>query len=159
MKLFVTAASLATLFLSSVQAVPVEQPEDAATAATTVSVSYDPKYDVGGTSLSTVACSDGVNGLLTEGFTTFDSVPGFANIGGAPTIPGWNSENCGKCYQLHYKAGKIDKSIYVAAIDSAPGGFNIALGAMNKLTNGLAEQLGRVDATYTEVDRALCGFK
>ncbi|PLN81007.1 Cerato-platanin-domain-containing protein [Aspergillus taichungensis] len=159
MKLFVTAASLVLLFLSSVQAVPVEQPEEAAAAATTVSVSYDPKYDVGSTSLTQVACSDGVNGLITEGFTTFATVPGFANIGGAPTIPGWNSENCGKCYQLHYQAGKIDKSIYVTAVDSAPGGFNIALTAMNKLTNGLAEQLGRVDATYTEVDRSLCGFK
>lgn len=159
MKLFATTASLVTLLLSSVQAVPVEQPEDAAAAAATVSVSYDPKYDVGSTSLTTVACSNGPNGLITEGFTTFETVPGFANIGGAPTIPGWNSENCGKCYQLHYQSGKINQSIYVTAVDSAPGGFNLALTAMNKLTNGLAEQLGRVDATYTEVDRTLCGFK
>lgn len=158
MKLFATTASLITLFLSSVQAVPVEQ-QGAAAAATSVSVSYDQKYDVGGTSLSTVACSDGVNGLLTEGFTTFQSIPSFARIGGAPTIAGWNSPNCGKCYQLHYQGGKVDKSIYLAAIDSAPGGFNIALEAMNELTNGLAEQLGRVQATYTEVERSLCGFK
>ncbi|GAB1191123.1 Cerato-platanin-domain-containing protein [Aspergillus pseudonomiae] len=151
-----TAISLLALF-SSALAAPVEQSTDASTAAT-VSVSYDQKYDVGGSSLTTVACSDGVYGLISQGYSTFGSVPGFPNIGGAPTIPGWNSPNCGKCYQLHYAAGNIDRSIYVTAVDAAPGGFNIGLQAMNALTNGLAEQLGRVNVDYTEVPRSNCGF-
>ncbi|KAE8350624.1 Cerato-platanin-domain-containing protein [Aspergillus coremiiformis] len=149
------AVSLLALF-SSALAAPVEQ--SAAAAAITVSVSYDQKFDVAGTSLNTVSCSDGVNGLISRGYTTFGSVPGFPNIGGAPTVGGWNSPNCGKCYQLHYQAGNIDKSIFVAAVDSAPGGFNIGLQAMNTLTNGLAQQLGRVNVDYTEVAPQSCGF-
>ncbi|KAF7594082.1 hypothetical protein BBP40_010219 [Aspergillus hancockii] len=154
MKTFAT--SLLALF-SSALAAPVEQSSDATTAAT-VSVSYDQKFDVAGSSLTTVACSDGINGLINRGYSTFGSLPSFPNIGGAPTVGGWNSPNCGKCYQLHYQAGNIDKSIFVTAVDAAPGGFNIGLQAMNTLTNGLAEQLGRVSATYTEVAPSNCGF-
>ncbi|KAJ5907371.1 Cerato-platanin-domain-containing protein [Penicillium taxi] len=109
------------------------------TAATSVSVSYDQKYDVSGTSLSTVACSDGSNGLLTAGYSTFGSLPKFPLIGGAPTIAGWNSENCGACYELAYQTDKIDNTIYILAIDSASAGFNIGLEALNKLTNNQAE--------------------
>lgn len=143
-----TSAFLATLSLVSAAPAPA--------AAETVSVSYDTKYDVGASSLTTVACSDGVNGLITQGYTDFASLPGFPNIGGALTIPAWNSPNCGKCYALHYSNGKIDNTINVLAVDSAPGGFNLGLQAMNKLTNGLAEQLGRIDATYVEVDASAC---
>ncbi|KAF7167898.1 hypothetical protein CNMCM5623_001045 [Aspergillus felis] len=150
---FITPISLLSLFLSSALAVPT--PETNAAAATAVSVSYDQAYDVAGTSMSTVSCSDGIYGLMTK-WPTFGSVPGFPRIGGAPTIPGWNSPNCGKCYALHYAAGNIDNTIYITAIDAAPGGFNIGLNAMNQLTNGLATQLGRVQATYEEADPSLC---
>ncbi|KAJ5822422.1 Cerato-platanin [Penicillium robsamsonii] len=145
-----TSAFLATLNL--VAAAPV------AAVAETVSVSFDPKYDVGTSSLTTVSCSNGINGLITQGYTDFASLPSFPNIGGAITIPGWNSPNCGKCYELHYSNGKIDKTINVIAVDAAPGGFNIGLQAMNTLTNGLAEELGRVDATYVEVEDSACGL-
>jgi hypothetical protein len=124
----------------------------------TVSVSYDPKYDVRDSSLTTVACSDGPNGLIPRGYSTFGSLPNFPNIGGAITIPQWNSPNCGKCYELHYSNGKIDKKINVLAIDAAPGGFNIGLQAMNTLTNGQAEQLGRITATYVAVADSVCGM-
>ncbi|KAJ5519476.1 hypothetical protein LT330_008843 [Penicillium expansum] len=145
-----TSAFLATLSLVAAAPAPA--------AAETVSVSFDPKYDVGTSSLNTVACSDGVNGLVTQGYTDFASLPIFPNIGGAITIAGWNSPNCGKCYALHYSNGKIDKTINVIAVDTAPGGFNIGLQAMNTLTNGQAEQLGRVDATYVEVEASACGL-
>ncbi|RHZ71980.1 hypothetical protein CDV55_108884 [Aspergillus turcosus] len=150
---FTTPISLLSLFLTSALAVPT--PETNAAAATSVSVSYDQIYDNAGQSMSTVSCSDGIYGLMTK-WPTFGSVPGFPRIGGAPTIPGWNSPNCGKCYKLHYAAGNIDNTIYITAIDAAPGGFNIGLQAMNQLTNGLATQLGRVEATYEEADPSLC---
>ncbi|CAI7623353.1 unnamed protein product [Penicillium pancosmium] len=147
----ITVALMASLQLTG--AAPAAQPEaeaevDLFTRATSVSVSYDPKFDVAGSSLNTVSCSDGVNGLVSR-YPTFGNLPTFPRIGGAPTIAGWNSPNCGNCYSLHYKGGKVDKTIKVIAIDAAPGGFNIGKQAMNLLTNNQAEALGRVTATYT----------
>lgn len=138
---------------SSTLASPLEE-----RAPIPVSVSYDQIYDKGATSLSTVACSDGSNGLLTKGFTTFNSLPHFPLIGGSPTIPGWNSPHCGKCYKLHYKKGTVNRTIFVTAIDAAPGGFNLALHAMNKLTDGQAVQLGRIEATYEPAPLSKCGM-
>ena len=147
--------ALTSAFMAILSLVPAAP---APLAGATVSISYDPKYDVGTSSLNTVSCSDGANGLVTKGYSNFASLPTFPNIGGAVTIPGWNSPNCGKCYALHYSNGKVDKTINVIAVDAAPGGFNIGLQAMNTLTNGQAEQLGRVDATYVEVDASACGL-
>ncbi|KAI0737943.1 immunomodulatory protein [Daedaleopsis nitida] len=119
-----------------------------------ITVSYDEAYDQGSSSLANVACSDGENGLLTKGFSTFDSLPQFPNIGGAVAVGSWNSAACGTCWQLTYK----DKSINVLAIDHADEGFNIAMEAMNTLTGGLAAELGRIDATATQVSASACGL-
>lgn len=157
------AASLLAFFTlsSSTLAAPVQSAAPDASAATAQlvsSVSYDTKFDQGTTSLNTVSCSNGANGLITQGYSTFNSLPGFPFIGGAPTVEGWNSASCGKCYKIHYKNGNIDNTINLLAVDAAPGGFNLGLQAMNRLTNGQAEDLGRVEASYWEVDRAQCGF-
>ncbi|KAH9857545.1 immunomodulatory protein [Lenzites betulinus] len=119
-----------------------------------VTLSYDQAYDNGSSSLATVACSDGANGMLTKGFSTFGSLPHFPNIGGAAAVAGWNSAQCGTCWQLTYNG----KSITVLAIDHADAGFNIALGAMNTLTNGQATQLGRIDVTSKQVAASQCGL-
>ena len=119
-----------------------------------MTVSYDESYDSGSTSLANVACSDGTNGLLTKGFTTFSSLPHFPNIGGAAAIAGWNSASCGTCWQLTYNG----KSINVLAIDHADEGFNIALEAMNTLTGGQAQQLGRINASVKQVSASSCGL-
>ena len=71
------------------------------------SSTYDNTYDNGTNSLAIVACSNGENGLLTKGFTTFDSLPNFPYIGGAPAVAGWNSPNCGTCWALTYKGKTI----------------------------------------------------
>ena len=126
----------------------------ASAAASTVTVSYDETYDNAAGSLATVACSDGTNGLLTKGYSDFGSLPDFPNIGGAAAIAGWNSASCGTCWQLTYSGNSIN----VLAIDHAASGFNIALEAMNTLTDGQAEFLGRVDATATQVDASQCGL-
>ena len=123
-------------------------------ADATMTVSYDESYDSGSTSLANVACSDGTNGLLTKGFTTFSSLPHFPNIGGAAAIAGWNSASCGTCWQLTYNG----KSINVLAIDHADEGFNIALEAMNTLTGGQAQQLGRINASVKQVSASSCGL-
>ncbi|KAM6500983.1 snodprot1 [Amanita muscaria] len=122
------------------------------------SLSYDPAFDQGSTSLSTVSCSDGPNGLEPK-YTTFSSLPTFPNIGGVPAIAGWNSPNCGTCWQLTYtpaSANPTPRSIYLLGIDRGGVGFNIALAAMNNLTNNQAVALGRVDVAAVQVDSSKC---
>lgn len=124
-----------------------------------LTVSYDTAYDNPTGSLSTVACSDGSNGMLTRGFTTFGSLPKFPHIGGAPSITGWNSPNCGTCWNLTYtNPQKLSKSVNILAIDVATPNFNIALSAMNELTSGQAQNLGRVSITAAQVASSVCGL-
>jgi len=119
----------------------------------TVSVSFDQTYDDSSNSLDIVACSDGPNGLESQGFTTFGSLPNFPNIGGAGVIGGFDSSNCGTCWQLTFEG----HSVNVTALDvSAPGTFNIALEAFNVLTNGQGQFLGRVNATAVQVAEGGC---
>ncbi|TFK61486.1 immunomodulatory protein, partial [Pluteus cervinus] len=117
-------------------------------SATSVSVAFDTVYDNASGSLTSVACSDGTNGLITRGYTTFGSLKAFPNIAAAGVVEGWNSQNCGTCWKITYGS----KSINVLAVDHAgSGSFNLALAAMNTLTNGQAQQLGRITADATLV--------
>ncbi|KAG1725861.1 Cerato-platanin [Suillus lakei] len=132
-----------------------------AIASTSYSLSYDTAYDEGSTSLNTVACSDGSNGLESRGYTTFSSIPNFPYIGGAPQITGWNSAYCGSCWEITYTSPSGTNTKYVTAIDvgdEARDGFNLSLEAMNGLTGGQAEFLGRVTVTATQVDASNCGL-
>ena len=124
------------------------------TLAATVTVSYDETYDNANGQLTTVACSDGPNGLITKGYDTFGSLPHFPNIGGTAAVAGWNSAQCGSCWQLTYNG----KSINVLAIDHTDAGFNIALEALNTLTNNQGTFLGRINATATQVASSVCGL-
>jgi len=122
-------------------------------------VTYDTVYDNSHGSLTTVACSDGANGLITRGFTTFGSLPKFPHIGGAEAVTGWNSLNCGTCWELTYtNAQGQKKTINVLAIDFAQSGFNIALSAMNELTGGHAVQFGSVNVASRKVAASVCGL-
>jgi hypothetical protein len=87
MKLTSTFTSLAIL-LSSVSA--------------QFTATYDTGYDNPKQSLSTVACSDGPNGLMTRGYSTFGSLPNYPNVAGAPAVTGWNSPGCGTCWVVTY---------------------------------------------------------
>lgn len=126
-----------------------------AAAATAVSVSYDTGYDDASRSMTVVSCSDGTNGLITKyGYSTQGAIPHFPYVGGADVIAGWNSANCGTCWQLTYGG----RTINVLAIDHTATGFNLAEAAMNELTNGQAAALGRVDATAVQVAASECGL-
>jgi len=125
----------------------------------TTTTSYDPVYDVKTTSTNKVACSDGSHGLAGK-YPTFGSLPGFPLIGGVSQIAGWNSENCGTCWKLTFNG----TSIHMLAIDHADAGrqkgdaVNLSKEAMDKLTNGQATKLGRVQSTVVEVDKSVCGY-
>ena len=124
-----------------------------------IQVTYDTAYDNSGTSLTSMACSDGSNGLITRGYTTLGSLPKFPHIGGAYVVTGWNSASCGTCWSLTYtNAQGNNTTINVLAIDVAKSGFNIALSAMNELTNGNAIQIGIVNVTSVSVPSSVCGL-
>lgn len=122
-------------------------------AQTTETLSYDTNYDDASLSLSSVACSDGVNGLETKGYTTLGSLPTFPNVGGVYTVTGWNSAACGTCYNVTYG----NKTVAILAVDVS-NAVTISETAMNTLTSNLAAELGRVDVTATQVDASVCGL-
>ncbi|GJJ11051.1 hypothetical protein Clacol_005282 [Clathrus columnatus] len=119
-----------------------------------VSVSFDTIYDNPAGSTSTTACSNGPHGGLELRFPTFGSFPNFPNIGGASVISGFGSANCGTCWELEFQGNSIN----VMAIDVALNGFNIAEAAFDTLTNGQAENVGRINATATQVPAFNCGL-
>jgi hypothetical protein len=120
-----------------------------------VTVSYDAGYDIASRSLREVSCSDGPNGLITKyKWQVQGQVSGFPAIGGMQGVQ-WNSPKCGTCWKLQYGGN----TIRVVALDAAyNGGFNIGLEAMNRLTNGNAEQLGHVDAVVAQEPPRACGL-
>ncbi|KAI9441944.1 immunomodulatory protein [Lactarius psammicola] len=117
-------------------------------------VRYNTFYDNPRTSLNNVACSNGANGLVTKGFTTFGSLPIFPDIGGASAVKGWNSTQCGSCWKLTYKGIWL----HIIAIDTISDGFSISLDSMNFLTNGKAKQLDVIDVEATQVDKSFCNL-
>jgi hypothetical protein len=123
-----------------------------ALAQNTATVSYDTVYDNPNLDLLTTSCSDGGNGLVTKGYRHAKDLPSFPNIGGAFSIPSWNSPNCGKCYGITFEG----VTIYVTAMDTSVKGFNLSKKAMNTLTKGRAEAVGRVNAQYFPAQRSRC---
>lgn len=74
-----------------------------AATVSAIRVSYDEGYDDPSRSLTSVACSDGPNGLITtHGFQTQGQIPGFPNIGGSFEIAGWGSAQVGYFFLLSY---------------------------------------------------------
>ncbi|KAF9265872.1 snodprot1 [Marasmius fiardii PR-910] len=123
-------------------------------SVTAVQLQYDNHYDDSGASLATTACSDGPNGLLTRGYSTFGSLPRFPHIGAVDAITGWNSPKCGSCWRVTYQG----RSINIIGVDVAGNGLNVAQAAMDELTNGQAVQLGNIQVDAFEVGAGECGL-
>ncbi|KAG1770877.1 Cerato-platanin [Suillus placidus] len=125
--------------------------------AVPANVTYDPVYANPNSSLATVSCSNGANGLLTKGYTTFGSIPSFPNIGGIPGAT-WNSTLCGTCWSLQYTTpGGVQTTIFITAVDPAYT-FNVSPQTFNKLNNGTGFELGKIAAEATEVAASNCGM-
>lgn len=120
-------------------------------SATTLTVSYEPLYNNPGFDMLTSACSNGKNGLASK-YPTAGDLPSYPNVGGAFSIAGFDSPNCGKCYSLEFEGN----TIFVTAMDTGSDGFNLATKAMNTLTGGRAVELGRVTANYAEAPAERC---
>jgi hypothetical protein len=120
-------------------------------------VTWDPTYSNPTASLATVSCSDGKNGLLTKGYTTFESIPSFPNIGG---VPGgvWNSTICGTCWGLKYTTPSGHQTtVYITAVDNSYT-FNISPQAFDKLTDGTGFEAGKVKVRAIRVSPSKCGM-
>jgi Cerato-platanin len=128
-------------------------------AARSALVQYDTVYDNRATSLNTVACSDGKNGMITKGYKTFGDLPSFPHIGAASAVEGYNSASCGSCWELSYTNDKTTTSIFVTAIDHAGEGFVITQMGLQHLGGQQAVNAGKINATATRVGGSLCGLK
>ncbi|KAI9059248.1 Cerato-platanin [Trametes sanguinea] len=86
-----------------------------------------------------LACSDGANGLIAQGFTTLGSLPSFPTTSSAAAIGGLDSSECGTCWELAaYQGGIRIINVLATGIDHADDGFNIALAALNTFTHSQA---------------------
>lgn len=121
--------------------------------AATFTVSYDDVYDNAKLPTSSLACSDGTNGLATKGYKTIGALPSFPYVGGTPTIAAWNSAKCGTCWRLTYGT----RNVTFTGIDKAKT-INVSKAALDKLTGNQAEMLGTVEAEYQQVANADCGL-
>ncbi|KAF8535137.1 epl1 protein [Trichophaea hybrida] len=122
-------------------------------AGTQVSISFDKNYDNASLPTKSTACSDGSNGLFTKGYNTLGNLPNFPLVGASDQIPGWNSDQCGKCFKIFYNG----VSIYVTAVDHAGSGFVLSQAAMDKLTGNQAQMLGTVtNAFYATAAMNMC---
>ncbi|KAJ2923082.1 hypothetical protein H1R20_g13101, partial [Candolleomyces eurysporus] len=77
---------------------------------------YDDSLCTGTRSLNTVSCSTGANGLITRGYSTLSTLPSFPAVGGFPGV-GFNSTNCGGCYEIWY-SGTGRSEYFTAVTDS-----------------------------------------
>ena len=100
------------------------------------------------------ATYDNPNGLAGT-YPHFKNFPDFPYIGGTFDTK-WGFSNCGKCWRLTNKKG--GREIYVTAIDTAGGGFNIGKKAFVTLNAGTVGA-GTLDAEAVSVAPGWCGFK
>ncbi|KAH7911903.1 Asp f 13-like protein [Hygrophoropsis aurantiaca] len=123
------------------------------TLAQDYTYSYDTRYDNSGLSLNDVACSDGANGLAAK-YPTLGQLPTFPKVGGVVAITGWNSPNCGSCWEVTYG----NQTIYFTGVDVSQNGFVSSEAAMNTLTGNQAVDLGRINVTAVQVAASSCGL-
>ncbi|KAA1467761.1 cerato-platanin-like protein [Dentipellis sp. KUC8613] len=121
----------------------------------TFPATFDNFYDNRDASLNSVACSNGPAGLVNR-FPKLGNLPGFPYIGGAFAVSSWSSPNCGTCWSLTYPQTGV--TINYLAIDTSGVGFNMAQGAMDKLTNGQTRSLGKINVIAKQVPAASCGI-
>ncbi|KAI9325884.1 cerato-platanin-like secreted protein, partial [Zopfochytrium polystomum] len=118
-----------------------------------VDVAFNPTYDTANMSTNSVACSNGETGLATKGFATLGDLPSFPNVS-AVAGASWNSTTCGKCFKVWH--GNV--SVNVIAVDLASSGFILSKTAMDLLTGGQAEKLGKIEAFSVETTATACGL-
>jgi len=120
----------------------------------TAYVTYHNYY--AGQPLTQVSCSDGQTGLITRwGYSTIDPMAPYV---AATSVSGWNSPNCGNCYEV---VGAVS-TVYLTAIDQcapAPNGgmhFDIHPTAFRELMGDAGVTAGVGYVTFREVASSSC---
>ncbi|KAG6333256.1 hypothetical protein ID866_5837 [Astraeus odoratus] len=129
-----------------------------ASPGSAASVTYDYNYQNPSFPLSSTACSNGDNGLVTKGYPTLGSLPNFPNVGGIPGLV-WNSPLCGTCWELVYTYPNGNTSTVVITAVDASYLFNLSPQAFGSLAGATGFAAGTVKATATQVPASSCGFK
>jgi len=110
-----------------------------------------------GDSLTTVACSDGINGIMTKfGYSNLSPMYPYVTAFSGAT---WNSPNCGRCVRLTSGG----RTVHLTVIDQcgpAPGGydahFDIAPPAFRELFGDAGVNAGVQPADWQFVDSSNC---
>jgi len=112
-----------------------------------------------GDSLTTVACSDGVNGVMTKfGYSDLGPMYPYVTAFSGAT---WNSPNCGRCIQVTNRAK--GNSVYLTVIDQCgpppathDAHFDIAPPAFRELFGDAGVNAGVQNADWAFVASNLC---
>ncbi|KAL7810212.1 Cerato-platanin domain-containing protein [Trichoderma aethiopicum] len=72
---------------------------------------------------------------------------------GLDKIDGMNSGKCFTCWTMSYG----DRAISLLALDGANSGIVMSFNALQYLTDGRAQELGRVNIDAVEADPSECG--
>ena len=124
-------------------------------------LSYDTIYDHGQNSPIDVTCAHGEHGILTHGYTTFDSLYTFPYIGAIPQIQSQDSRYCGSCWELTYTDQHgVSTSLNFTAIQAGDNHrtFTISLEGMDRLTHRRGRILKEVPITAVRKPAGACGL-
>ncbi|KAI6015562.1 hypothetical protein PISMIDRAFT_22402 [Pisolithus microcarpus 441] len=132
-------------------------PRAASVQITSSLVTYSVDYRLSNASLTTVACSNGANGLITKGYTDLGSLPTYPNVSGIPNLV-WNSTLCGTCWAVSYPFpnGTVN-TVVVTAIDAASD-FDLSPQAFGFLAGITGYEAGEVIANVTQLNSSACGL-
>ncbi|KAL6860808.1 Cerato-platanin domain-containing protein [Trichoderma novae-zelandiae] len=120
-------------------------------SAETVSATFNSLYDDPYRSLSEVVCwRENIGFMPNLDWTLQQDAVGFI---GVDKIKGLNSGKCFTCWTLSYEG----RAISLLALDGADSGVVMSFNALQYLTDGRAQELGRVDIEAVEVDTSECG--
>ncbi|KAJ2923991.1 hypothetical protein H1R20_g13106, partial [Candolleomyces eurysporus] len=118
---------------------------------------YDDSLCAATRSLYTVSCSTGTNGLVTRGYSTLSSLPSFPTVGGFPGV-GYNSTNCGGCYEVRYLPNGRAFN-FTAVNDGGPTQAVLCTDEFLRLTGFTRENVpDNVQADIRAVPASGCGF-
>lgn len=119
-------------------------------------VTYHPyNFD---TLLTTVACSNGINGLITKfGYSDLSSLYPYV---GAASFATWNSPECGGCWQLQNGAKKISITVIDQCFSTGESlnyvHFDISLDAFTELGGQSAIHQGHMKVSFLKLSSDPC---